>query len=364
MSNTTSNDIFNTERLLLQGQTIPLSMFNHKKDSGENGFFNDQNHCISYQEFGATLEWFATQPFAGKEKAPLMSPTVYRLQRALGTNGKWCIVYRCKANATLCRLLFLDSDHAALSFEAACEVLAGHECFVYTTASHQADRARVRLVVPMADMVGYETHKCAVAGLSRFVKERLGVAEWKCDTGKLNAYSLFYVPGQYASASENKFVYLPGDIQPAEYWLSQYPDPYKENTHEALVMAPLQYTLSDNLLCNPYDNFITQIASYRMKKEDRYNGLWNLAVSLAMSAINKGYRIRLTELADIILEEQRRNPPSAHCYTREMLLNDKLPSAVHRARRNVSVPAFVRAEQVIEERMAEMRAYFQEEETI
>jgi hypothetical protein len=69
--------------------------------------------------------------------------------------------------------------------------------------------------------------------------------------------------------------------------------------------------------------------------------LFGLAVSLAMSAINKGYALTDNDLAEIIMEEQRRNPPSSHAYTMQQLVGEMVPAAMTAARNNVPVPAFV-----------------------
>jgi hypothetical protein len=58
-----------------------------------------------------------------------------------------------------------------LLFDDIAELLQDIECFLYTTASN-ATGERWRLVVPLTDIVEYESHKAASASFTLFVNER------------------------------------------------------------------------------------------------------------------------------------------------------------------------------------------------
>ena len=220
---------------------IPVSFYQSVKDSGEFGFCLDINQEIPWPLFGYILEWYSQQEFLFKISAPLFVPTVMRGTRSV-------------LGATTSALLTGDADGCGVTIDQVTAVLegAGLEAIVYTSSSNLIGD-RFRVIVPLAEAVDTSTQARAMAALRDFLRERLGQS-FDFDDGKMNAYSMFYVPGKtlYPEITVEKedgtkvkvacakhrfdpppeershFFHVSGGVLSAADWLDLYPRPIPE----------------------------------------------------------------------------------------------------------------------------------------
>lgn len=191
---------------------VPFSFFDTIFDTMHNG----TNEIMDWGQFGLRMQYSSTLEKYNKDSHILFSPTVYQGSR-------------CADNATDCGLLVLDSDGGLLLERMLKLLQQSHlESLAYTSARNQHGE-RWRLVVPMLQLVRPDKQKKAVRALKDYICDELGVTvgkaegQWDLDTGKLNPYSLFYLPAIYKSAGMNLFHYNPGDVVSADAWIDLYP---------------------------------------------------------------------------------------------------------------------------------------------
>jgi hypothetical protein len=181
---------------------------------------------------------------------------------------------------------------------------------------------------------------------------------------RFRAYELYYTPGEYGATSDNRFVYHPGNILSAPEWIASNPAPEKPVADESVEpVERLEWDgkLSRNAVWKPAEKCRRQITDYLEMRENRFNGLYELACSLMMSAVHAGYDLSKEELADILLQLQRANPPSNQCYTDHEIYNNTHPKVVRWAKEKVLRPVFLERERVIEQEMKEIENAIQEE---
>jgi hypothetical protein len=286
---------------------IPISFFKSKTATGKNrktgkpDFFNES---INWSGFVGLLRGYSKVEYAGKESAPLYSPTIYQLRDGqVDRNGKPYLGYRCEANATVSALAPLDMDDNGMLYEQGVQWLSanGLEGVVYTTASNIAGE-HFRIVIPLAEPVDIPTQKRTIRAIVR----ELG---YDPDRSKTNPYSMFYVAGNYKGA-DNKFAHIEGRVRSAAEWCERNPEPEIEQTIE-------QYRSKSDLKLDPkakwsFDTHCQdRLAEYRGLSSDRYPGLCGLGISMAMSARTFGYALSRGELAGFLDQEQAGNPPSS-----------------------------------------------------
>lgn len=191
------------------------------------------NAEMTWGAFGGMLEMAAREPLVSKIDAKLFSPIAY--------NGT-----RCRQNAAQCGMLVLDSDDGLLISQVV-ELLQGDgiESIAYTSASNRAGE-RFRVITPLREPVDADTQIGAVKAFKDYIAVSLNVetgereGQWKVDKGKLNPYSLFYLPARYESAGENEFHHISGDILSADGWLEAYPQEERSNAERSNA-EPLAY---------------------------------------------------------------------------------------------------------------------------
>jgi hypothetical protein len=285
---------------------IPVSFYRSKHENRDIGI----NRELSWAALGASLQSMYETPFERKEDAPLFSPTVYS-----GT--------RCKANATTCGALALDSDGGVLLDPIVALLIDdGLEAIAYTSASNKAGE-RWRIVLPLLDIVSAEKQACAVKALRDYIAAALGVipkingvGDWDVDRTKLNPWSLFYTPGQYACAGFNEFHHVLGDVLSGEEWLEAYPQP--EPVAPAVI--PIVTDLSRNPEVWDIERHSGHILSaWRGVTSNRHYELSRYAVKIGMSAINRGYDLTVEDLHDILRQMHRDNTPSSEYTDKELL---------------------------------------------
>jgi hypothetical protein len=199
---------------------VCVSGFKNIYDTGCKGFHFGLNDVVTWSEFTELLACFSELDFPSKEASPLFCPTVFTQKR--GANY-----------ATFSGMACIDTDHCDLMFDDIAELFSaeGFEAVMYTTASNQHGE-RYRVIVPFAEPVDPVTHDKAVRAICRAVSP-----QWSHDAGKSTCYSMFYFPGQYASAGDNRYVHLRGHIVTAEEWISIAPP-------EPTATVPVVWTAS------------------------------------------------------------------------------------------------------------------------
>jgi hypothetical protein len=279
---------------------IPVSLFQDARDTGENGFYHDINQAVTWSDLCELLEAFAAQPFRRKEAAPLFSPTVYQTVNQIKVNGEPYKGFRNELNATTSALVVIDADKG-FEFEAAARFLTEREieAVLYTTASN-TDGTRFRIIIPLLEPVDPETHKAVVKAVCSYLKPG-----WKADTSKNNCYSLFYLPGHYATA-KNEFIHVEGEIFRAEAWLL-LGDGTVSNGHDTVEaqseVSHRATTWNSSLDCPYVDQGWVQ--EYLNLTDDFYNGLFGFMCRVALSAMRQGIELDQTQLADLARDVER-----------------------------------------------------------
>jgi hypothetical protein len=274
--------------------SIPISFFKNVQDTGDGGFYSGINHPVRWRELSETLEALAGQPFKRKDGAPLFSPTVYQTVERSKANGEPYKGYRNEPNATTSALVVIDADKG-FEFGAAARFLTEHkiEAVLYTTASN-TDGSRFRIVIPLLEPIDPETHKAVVNAVCGYLKPG-----WKPDTSKNNCYSLFYVPGQYANAS-NEFQRISGSIFPAKAWLQlggQAVSNGSDTASSKIETAKANTTWNSCFDCPYVDQ--EWVREYLALTDDFYNGLYQFICRVALSALRQGIELSSGQLADL-----------------------------------------------------------------
>src|ERR1044071_8291672 len=118
---------------------IPISLFRNVADSGQIRSFADRgeetptknrlwvardqegqdfpdnadflhNEPITWSHLVAVLKASFEEPFSKKEDPALFSPTCYQTRMYYNGNGKPFVGFRCKQNATVSGVIFVDAD--------------------------------------------------------------------------------------------------------------------------------------------------------------------------------------------------------------------------------------------------------------
>jgi hypothetical protein len=199
-------------------------------------------------------------------------------------------------------------------------------------------------MLPLARPVGAAEYAVVVRAMVRVIKSMLDdPTRWKIDPTKLHMGDLFYVPGQYETATaddgavfapDNEFRVLDGEIWEPEMWcrladiLSPIPPepPPPERNHDD------EDSFNPDSTWNPEVNCAEKLAEYRSAGDDRCRKLMSLMQSLANSARFWRYDLTAAELADIVETEQTANPPhrGSSRYKRKTLF-DKAASSISAA---------------------------------
>lgn len=173
---------------------------------------------MTWGVFRKLLEEESHEAKTQKADGILFAPTIFN-----GTGT------RAALNAGECGMLVIDSD-GGLPISEVLKILRedGIESVLYTSASNRADE-RFRIITPLAQLMDASTQKKAVKAFADYIASRVGMTigndegQWDVDRGKLNPYSLFYVPGQYECAGSNQYHHIPGEAFTAEQWVEAFP---------------------------------------------------------------------------------------------------------------------------------------------
>jgi hypothetical protein len=290
---------------------IPISFFKTIRATEE----TEWEHCPASQEWSTWGKWviallrMANHPFREKGDAFLYAPTIFSPARRL------------EQYATLSALLVVDADHG-LDFDSALARMRedGLEAVIHTSGSNvRGDKFRI--IVPIAMPVASEDQKRAVSAFRRYLYRDPLV---KPDTGKLNAYSLFYIPGQYErvrrkdtpedvvlyEAVSNRIEHLAGTVYGAEEWIEGFPEPEPppevRRTWETRPNAELKPDVDWQPEQAP------GVQRYRSAgKGGHHTGMMGMINSIAMSAYTRGYDLQVGELAAFAEGEQRAAHPNS-----------------------------------------------------
>src|SRR5271168_2855421 len=186
-------DIFSQfEQLDKTSIAVPISFFkairperNPDADwlSGQQPHTPESQEVTTWDKVIVAMARWSEWRFDQKSDAFLISPTIYEPAR------------RGLANATVAALLIIDADHD-LSFDIARDRLreGGVEAIIATTGSN-IDGTKFRVIIPLIEPIPIEDQRRAVQACCRWLYRDDGTTP---DKGKMNAVSLFYVPGTYA----------------------------------------------------------------------------------------------------------------------------------------------------------------------
>jgi hypothetical protein len=291
-----SNDVFS--EYVPSGQenendnlSVPVSYFDNVHDNGGDGFFNDQNDILTWREFGTQLAYMSTQDCKTKEAAPLFAPTTFsRTRGILGHSASGCLVLDSDG--------VMSIDQAKTAFEQ-----DGLEAMIYSTASHQPNSPRFRVVLPLRELT--DQYIPAVNALKDWLAGRTGVANWEIDEGKLNPYSIFYFPGRYACAGEHVIYHVRGVVLTAGEWIEANPQP---RPIQQPIRPPASFKLTRDARWDPYATDAWH--AYMGTSSGRRGKLFGLMKGLCFGALNSGYDVSANDIADLADEAQRANPPS------------------------------------------------------
>jgi hypothetical protein len=273
-------------------------MFEYLLDNGINQDtflpepFNDFNCLVRWRDVVRLLAAYSQKSYSQKSDAPLFCPTTFRYNRGEE-----------QATSSAMMVLDVDDDHVSLderlSFDAARDALTGYTAAVlYTTASNR-DGYRFRIVIPVSEHLTPAQHKRIVIA----VCDRMRPG-WRPDPSKMNCYSMFYVPGQYAGA-DNRFVHLKGEIHEPRYWCADYD---VEPAMPPAMPAPVRTATPSREVEWRFDFVEEQTNRYLSAGHARNNALFSLMISAAMSARHRGYDLSDSELADWAMGIQATNP--------------------------------------------------------
>jgi hypothetical protein len=326
---------------------IPISMFEHIRpvndlpdwvmDDVPRPHYPDWQDIIDWQKFVTLLMRWSTYRFRKKSDAPLFSPTVFTPPR------------RAMVNATICGLIVVDADNGLLFDSAIQRLREGEiEAVIHTSGSNVAGD-KFRIIVPILSPVRIDVQRAAVAAFCRFLYDDTTL---HADLGKMNGYSLFYIPAIYEkvyrgenengdpiwAVVNNRFEYLVGDIFEARDWIAAFPAPPKPERPSDYAVD-LNIELSRDVQWDPDET--AAIRRYQsLGPGEHHAGLYGMLKGLAQSAYNKGYDLQADELADIVWD--RRGPANHYTYGQ---IKDKCADAIAEAPQWVTDPWFRRVKE-------------------
>lgn len=319
---------------------IPLSMFENIKSTGKPNFYCDINGNETWEFVHKLTTSFSTVTYISKDAAPLLSPTVYQLieGRINSNTGKPYQGYRCEQNATISGMAMLDFDECGLLYNDAVAWIRSEnlEAVLYTTASNRIGD-RFRMIIPFTAPVDIDTQKRTM----RAIRRALGHDP---DSTKMNPYSLFYVPGQYVGA-DNHYDHVRGHVRSAQEWCDGYPEPAKAPPAAEPKRRPKPSESACSWSFETHGQDL--IDRYRSLSDGRYRGLSVLATAIAMSALNFGYKLTVSELASFLDQEQSGNRPTNHVRNWQEL-QDLASYGIDNAERYVTDPAYLKKKAVPE----------------
>jgi hypothetical protein len=256
--------------------------------------------CWPVDRFISFMAREALLPRLTKEEQLLVCPTVFA-----GT--------RSKHHATKAGMIGFDFDHAEITYDGRLEILRslGLRSIIYTSANHQPgvdERYRVfifiRGLIDALTVVKYTVdHVLGATDYHLLFASIHAALGGGADKSKRGPHSLFYLPGQYATAGANRFDVIDGaTISPAEWFDVSPPNMTEINPPKAPDQRDLGQTDGGSLYNS---RFIKPefIADYeRLGKGEHHKGQMAFMCKVAMSARAQGYACDPSWLVDVFYQ--------------------------------------------------------------
>lgn len=263
---------------------------------------------LTWEEFEALLYSLSKKPGYKPKKeerfhpnaSPLISPAVFNpgdLRRNANVVewGGWAA---------------LDVDEYSSSFDTALETFKDYKFICYSSASSTKEHPKFRVVLPLTRAVNREEIRHFWFSLSKEFNS-LGDEQTK------DFSRMYYVPAQYPNAFNfivsnnaspslnvddllNKYGYA-RELTPKTF-LSNLPDDVKEKiaSYRKAQLHNTNFRWSGLADCP----FVNQklVANYRTLNEGRYRPMYSFMLSVASSAMKKGYPITSAEIVALARE--------------------------------------------------------------
>lgn len=277
---------------------ISLTIFDSKYDNTT----NKRVDLDSWQDFVNLLEKLSKIPRAGKKDAQLFSPAVY----SEGEKRRNVNVVEWAGWAAI----DIDEHVPQGGIEDDIRNRFGDYSYVcYSTASSSVDKPKFRLAFPLTEAVSADRIRHLWFALNTEAGE-LGDRQCK------DLSRMYYIPGRYDGAYNFIFVNDGVSID-VEHLLKKYP--YEERRHatsfmdrlpdemKAKVIEYRKSQLNNHFEWTSYQNcpFVSkrQIAEYKsITGGGWYAKMYSIMVSIASTALKRGYPITAQEIADLCTE--------------------------------------------------------------